>query len=174
MKLLSRLAAIALTVSVPLVLVLAGLQVWQGFRALEEDAADLLAQRQAFAERRTRAQAPRPIEVAEDALIDAGSEALAAVAIQDMVARAAAAADARLDSRRVDPAIPLDPWRKLPMTIDVTVAEGQLHVLLHALEVQRPYLFIERLDIRPAGRGQDDAPPVLGLRIVLYGLMPPG
>lgn len=176
MSAVSRIAALSLTLAVPVVAVgLGALPIARSFDRLNTDIAELTAQRDAFAARRARAEAPRPISVTEPALISAATEALAAAKMQDLIAAATARAGADLNSRRVDKAIAAERWRKLPMAIDVTVPEGALHKLLHALESQRPYVFVETLDIRRARQGSpDDKARTLVLRIVLYSLMPPG
>lgn len=172
-RILSRLAALGLLVVILAAAVLGvAVPLVQGYADGEEELRTLQSQIAAFRARRGDAPMRQPVEVADQALIRADSEALAGVELQQMVERALSGTEAALESRGIEKSVPEEHWIRIPLRLDLTVPESRLQRLLFQLESAPTYLFVEELVLRrqPSSR-QGDTEPALQVRLRISGLM---
>lgn len=172
----SRLAAVALALAVlALVAVGAVVPIADRFASLTAAEAELAGQLEAFRERAAAAPARAATIIDEEALFAAPSKMLAAVAVQDQVTEAAAAAGAVVETLRLDGEIAsLDSQsviEEIAVTVELSAGMGELESLLHRIESARPYLIVDRLDARRRREVGDamDADTV-ALRLRVFGL----
>ncbi|MGF1502346.1 MAG: type II secretion system protein GspM [Paracoccaceae bacterium] len=173
--LLSRLAALGLLLAGVALVTFAALPVWDAATARREEIADLRAQLARFRDEiRTASRAPG-IDVADAALFEAGSEAVAAARLRDILDAAARAAGARLETFQIEDSVPLEATGlvAIPVTLALETDMENLVAFLHRIETGTPYLFVERLDLRRLRRSDDPrVPTAVGLRLRVQGLMP--
>ncbi|MEW5728389.1 MAG: type II secretion system protein GspM [Pseudomonadota bacterium] len=106
-------------------------------------------------------------------LLAAGSEALAAATLQNMVKTAVARAGGELRTTQSLPATGEAGMRRMAVRAHLSTDMDGLRAFLHAVEGGAPILFVEDLDIRARASGPQDAvtAPVLDVRIDLVGLL---
>lgn len=104
-------------------------------------------------------------------LLAAGSEALAAATLQNMVKTAVARAGGELRTTQSLPATGDAGMRRMTVRAHLSTDTEGLRVFLHAVEGGAPILFVEDLDVRARAGGPQDAaaPPVLDVRVDLAG-----
>lgn len=177
LSLSSRLAALALTVLVAFALIGGAALINQRFVSAREELVlleDQLARFQAAARAK---RGPGAAVVADQALFQQQSLAMTALEIQDIAAAAVAAAGGALSSLRVEPTSPLAGAIKTPLTLELSIDMAGLAALLHELETQDPYIFVEgmsarRMRQRDAERADSgaEAPAMAAVQLRLYGL----
>ncbi len=170
---ISRLAAAALLVGVAM-LALFGLMLpaIDHARALEAEAETLELQIARFARELNETAGTAPVELAEPALLEATNTTMASVGLQDRVERLVDEAGGRMRSLRVEAAAPLGELLRLPLTAELSIGMAGLEALLHAIEIERPYVLVEGLEVtRGRQRRGADAPPEVSVRVRLAALM---
>lgn len=126
------------------------------------------------AEREARIAAlTRRIEESE-LYIRAETEALATAAIQQRLTRLAELNGAHLLTVEDLPARPGDGGLRIALRADIAATTDRLAALLYDLEADRPYLFVEALDIRSRSSGsRNEQPQPLSVRLEVAGYMLP-
>lgn len=173
----SRLAALALTALVALALIGGAALVNQRFVSARAEIALLEDQLARFQAAARAERGPGAAVVADQALFQQQSLAMTALEIQDVAAAAVAAAGGALTSLRVEPTSPFEGAIKTPLTLELSIDMAGLAALLHALETQDPYIFVEGISARRM-RGRDadraergpEAPAMAAVQLRLYGL----
>lgn len=168
---LSRLAALALLlICVGLLVFGVVLPIYDRFAALDAEIAGLEERLDRFDQARGAAAERERIEVADPALIDAPTRALAASAVQAVIDEAAAEAGGALESLRIEEAAA--DREEVGVIAEITLDATELGALLHGIEAATPYLFIEDLDLRrQRGSGTEDAAATVSARLRVVGRM---
>lgn len=128
------------------------LPIGQRFHASAEQRAELEAQLIRFQAAAAGPSLRREVVIADAGLIEAPSDALAAAALQERLEAAAARAAIEIASVRVERPTPLEQARKVTLTAELEGDMAALGALLHGLESGAPYVIVEQLSLRGAGR----------------------
>jgi Type II secretion system (T2SS), protein M subtype b len=113
--------------------------------------------------------------LASGAWLKGESEALTAAGLQSLLAQLAAANRVRFHSTRALPPRETDGARLIGVSVQFKAGIEQLHALLFRIESNRPFLFVEGLQVRPVSPfSQRDAElnGVLDVRLDVYGALP--
>lgn len=175
---ISRLAALALALGVAGVAVFGvALPLAERHRALGEEIETLQDQLARFEARIAAGAPPQRLVVAEPALFEAPSDAMAAATLQDVLSDVILESGGRLDSVRIESAVDLEEaGRQIPVTLSLTTDMEGLAEILHGIESHRPYLFVEQVEARRRRTGtslaDDTSAEVqeVDLRLRIYGL----
>lgn len=103
------------------------------------------------------------------------SEALTAAGLQTVLAEMAAANRVRFHSTRALPAREHSEMRFIGVRVHFNAEIEQVRALLHRIEANRPFLFVEALQIQPVSPYSQRAPEqtgVLDVRLDAFGAVP--
>lgn len=172
--LLHRILAVALMLGA---LILASLgvvrPVWQSFERLGAEAKLLAEQIDRFEAGLSNRETPNRIRIAERTLLEPADPVLAGARLQETLRGAVEAAGGELRSVTPGRAEAISSTLEtVPVSAQLTITTPGLQSLLHALESARPYVVVDRLQVRRPPGGQVDSPPRLTVSLRLLGLIP--
>jgi general secretion pathway protein M len=117
-------------------------------------------------------------EIGRSAYMTAATDSVAAANLQKLVKATVERSGGALQSTHVKPTRPDDAFRRIGLRVQMTATVDQLRGILHTLEANQPYLFVESLDLRARQTSRSSRAGVtedrtLELRLDLYALMRP-
>lgn len=113
--------------------------------------------------------------LASGAWLKGESEALTAAGLQSLMSQLAAANRVRFHSTRALPPREADGARLIGVSVQFKAGIEQLRALLFRIESNRPFLFVEGLQLRPVSpfsQRDTDLNGVLDVRLDVYGALP--
>lgn len=102
-------------------------------------------------------------------LLEGGSDALAAAALQNLLKAAVAGADGELRSTQALTAVEHQGFRRIAARAVLVTDSAGLRALLHAVDSARPPLTVAALEVRGLARSHTDEAPRLDVRIDVFG-----
>ena len=109
-------------------------------------------------------------------LLRGANPAVAAASLQQFVRSAVQAERGTLRSVQILPEKAQDGFRRITVRSQVDVSATGLRNILHRMEVSRPYLFVDNLDLRPGRQAANDRSGEvevnLTVRFDVYGFVP--
>ena len=180
---LSKLSAVALLAGILLLFVVYAISpIVERHRELRDDLAhsgDMITHLSAAGERRELLV--KQIEVLERSVIDSGlllqseTEPLAAAELRETVKRIIGRTGGELQSSQNLTASDVEGFKRIAIRVALRANIQQFVPLLYELEAQRPYLFVETLEIKSRvrrsrqNRERSDETPLLMARFDIYG-----
>jgi general secretion pathway protein M len=112
--------------------------------------------------------------IESSAYLKGESEAVKTARLQTMLGELAAAKSLRLHTMRTLPVREGEELRLVGVRVQFNAEIGQLRALLHAIETNRPFLFVEGLQVRPTSpfsRLHPEQGGVLDVRLDVFGVV---
>ncbi|MBM3489333.1 MAG: hypothetical protein FJX68_02615 [Alphaproteobacteria bacterium] len=131
---------------------------------------ELAARREAL---RAEVEALRRAPALQNVFLATGSEAQATAALQERVKRAVASGGARLVSLEALPVRSQDGGPQLGLRVRLVADTGALQRLVCALEVGRPFVFLDALYVRSRTAAAAPGEPSLDIRFDVWGFLAP-
>ena len=180
-RVLSRSAALTIFVA------LLGLPIYFGLLPLlqsySELSEDLTQKRAILARFETELAGREGLEQELDAVVEkhqadriylqGASEAAAAAALQERLGTLAEANHAELRSVQALPAVEVDGLRRLTLRVVLSATTSELLHVLYALEAEKPYTFIENIELKIYSASKTEADDHLLVRFDLLGFLNP-
>jgi general secretion pathway protein M len=105
--------------------------------------------------------------------LQGASEAAAAAALQERLGTLAEANRAELRSVQALPAVEADGLRRLTLRVVLSATTSELLHVLYALEAEKPYTFIENIELKIYSASKTEADDRLLVRFDLFGFLNP-
>jgi general secretion pathway protein M len=105
--------------------------------------------------------------------LQGASEAAAAAALQERLGTLAEANRAELRSVQALPAVEADGLRRLTLRVVLSATTSELLHVLYALETEKPYIFIENIELKIYSASKTEADDHLLVRFDLLGFLNP-
>jgi len=105
--------------------------------------------------------------------LQGASEAAAAAALQERLGTLAEANRAELRSVQALPAVEADGLRRLTLRVVLSATTSELLHVLYALEAEKPYTFIENIELKIYSASKTEADDHLLVRFDLLGFLNP-